>query len=69
MWKLYRWLDKDITDEEGRVINFANDWYYMGDYEDLNSANSVIKHEIYLYNISHEEGSPLPKFKIVSDFT
>ena len=68
MWRIYRYAEKDIVDEEGYVIYPAKTWYFIGDYQDLESVTSIVKHEIYLYNCTCQEGDASPKFKILSDF-
>ena len=67
MWKVYRWADKDIVDEEGYVIYSANTWYLIGDYDTIDSASNIVKHEIYLYNYIATEDTLNPKFKIESN--
>lgn len=68
MWKVYRWAEKDIISEDGDIIYPANTWYLIGDYWDLEAVTSIVKHEIYLYNCTCQDGDPNPKFRIESDF-
>ena len=67
MWNVYRWAEKDILDEEGYVIYPANSWYLVGDYDNIDTAANIVKHEIYLYNCTCRDGDPNPKFKIESN--
>lgn len=67
MWKVYRWCDKDILDDEGYIIYKANTWYLIGDYNTIDSASDMVKQEIYLDNCIATEDTPIPKFKIESD--
>lgn len=68
MWKVYRWCDKDILDSEGYIIYKANTWCLIGSYNTIDSAASIVKHEIYLYNCTCQDDDANPKFKILSDF-
>lgn len=68
MWKIYRWAEKDIVDAEGHVIYPANAWYLVGDYDTIDAAARIVKHEIYLYNCTCTIDDPNPKFKIENDF-
>lgn len=67
MWKVYRWAEKDIYDLDGYVIYPAKSWYLVGDYDTIDAAASVVKHEIYLDNCVCGDGDPVPKFKIESN--
>ena len=67
MWKVYRWADKDIVDEEGYVIYSKDTWYLIGSYDTIDSASNIVKHEIYLYNCTATDETPNPKFKIESN--
>jgi len=67
MWKVYRWFDNDILDEEGYEIYSAG-WNLIGSYDTIDTASSVVKHEIYLYNCVATDDTPTPKFRIDSDF-
>ena len=68
MWKVYRYAEKDIVDEEGYVIYPKGTWYLIGGYWDLETVTSIVQHEIYLYNCTCQDGDANPKFKILSDF-
>ena len=67
MWTIYRYADEDITDIDGYIIHKKGTWYSIGSY-DLKSVNSIIEHEIYLYNCTCDETTPQPRFKIESNF-
>ena len=67
MWNVYRWADKDIVEEEGYVIYPKNSWYLIGDYDTIDAAANIVKHEIYLYNCTCRDEDPNPKFKIESN--
>ena len=68
MWKVYRYAEKDIVDADGYVICSKDTWYLVGDYNTIDDAVSIVKHEIYLYNCTCQDGDANPKFKILSDF-
>jgi len=68
MWKVYKYAEKDITDADGYVIYSKNTWYLVGDYDTIDEATRVVKHEIYLYNLICQDEDANPKFKILSDF-
>lgn len=68
MWKVYRYAEKDVVDADGYVIYSKDTWYLVGDYDTIDDAASVVKHEIYLYNCTCQNGDANPKFKILSDF-
>lgn len=68
MWKIYRYAEKDMVDADGCVIYSKGTWYLIGDYNAIDEVASVIKHEIYLYNCTCQDGDVNPKFKILSDF-
>ena len=68
MWKIYRYVEKDMVDVDGYVIYPAGAWYLIGDYNNLQAVKEIIEHEIYLYNCTCEDSDPNPKFKILSDF-
>lgn len=68
MWKVYRYAEKDMVDADGYVIYSKDTWYLVGDYDTIDDAASVVKHEIYLYNCTCQDGDANPKFKILSDF-
>ena len=68
MWKVYRYAEKDVVDADGYVIYSKDTWYLVGDYDTIDDAASVVKHEIYLYNCTCQDGDANPKFKILSDF-
>ena len=67
MWNVYRWIEKDVFDEEGYVIYPAKSWCLVGDYDTIDSAANIIKQEIYLYNCTAADGDLNPKFKIESN--
>lgn len=67
MWKVYKWCDKDILDDEGYIICKANTWCLIGNYDTIDSASNIVKQEIYLDNCVATEDTPIPKFKIESD--
>ena len=67
MWNVYRWADKDIVDDEGYVIYPKNNWYLIGDYDTIDAAANIVKHEIYLYNCTCRDEDPNPQFKIESN--
>ena len=48
MWKVYRYAEKDMVDADGYVIYSKNTWYLVGDYNTIDDAANIIKHEIYL---------------------
>ena len=54
MWKVYRLI--------------KNKWFLIGDYNTIDAAANIVKHEIYLYNCTCQDGDPNPKFKIESNF-
>lgn len=54
MWKVYRLI--------------KNKWYLIGDYNTIDAVANIVKHEIYLYNCTCQDGDPNPKFKIESNF-
>ena len=68
MWKVLRYAENDIKDEEGYVIYPAGEWYKIGSYWTLDECASIVKHEIYLYNCTCQDGDANPKFRIESDF-
>ncbi len=68
MWKVYRYAEKDVVDADGYVIYSKDTWYLVGDYNTIDDAASIVKHEIYLYNCTCQDGDANPKFKILSDF-
>lgn len=68
MWKVYRYAEKDMVDADGYVIYSKDTWYLVGNYDTIDDAASVVKHEIYLYNCTCQDGDANPKFKILSDF-
>ena len=68
MWKVYRYAEKDIVDMDGYIIYPKGTWYLVASAWDLDAITSIVKHEIYLYNCSCQEGDANPKFKILSDF-
>lgn len=67
MWNVYRWIEKDVFDEEGYIIYPAKSWCLVGNYDTIDSAANIIKQEIYLYNCTAADGDPNPKFKIESN--
>lgn len=67
MWKVYRYAEKDIVDADGYVIYSKGTWYLVGDYNTIDDAANIVKHEIYLYNCTATEDTPNPKFKIESN--
>ena len=68
MWKVYRYAEKDIVDMDGYIVYPKGTWYLVASDWNLDTVTSIIKHEIYLYNCSCQEGDANPKFKILSDF-
>lgn len=68
MWKVYRYAEKDIVDMDGYIIYQKGTWYLVASDWNLDTITSIVKHEIYLYNCSCQEGDANPKFKILSDF-
>lgn len=67
MWKVYRWYDKDVLNEEGFTIRTIG-WNLMGVFSSLTNASNIIEREIHIYNnICRDEDSP-PRFRIENDF-
>ena len=56
MWTIYRYNYKE------------NNWYAIGTYNDLDEVKSILEHEIYLYNITCDSETPLPRFEVKSNF-
>ena len=67
MWKVYRYTEKDIVDTEECVIYHKNSWYLVGSYDTVDIAANIIKHEIYLYNCTCQDGDANPRFRIESN--
>lgn len=68
MWVVLRYLENDLIDEEGYLIESKGTWHEIGSYNDLDAVKSIIEHEIYLYNCTCDDDTPNPKFKIESRF-
>lgn len=67
MWKVYRWYDKDVLNEDGFIIRTTG-WNLMGVFSSLTNASNIIEREIHIYNnIRKDEDSP-PRFRIENDF-
>ena len=67
MWKVYRWYDKDILNEDGFIVRTTG-WNLMGVFSSLTNASNIIEREIHIYNnIRKDEDSP-PRFRIENDF-
>ena len=69
MWKVYKYAHKDIVaGEENDVICKAGEWFLIGDYDTIDAAASVMKHQIYLDNCVLSDEDPIPQYKIESSF-
>ena len=69
MWKIYRWIEKDVLDEEGYIVYPAETWCLVGSYDDLSAVTNIVNQSIYLYNCLHQDDDyKNPKYKILSDF-
>lgn len=67
MWKVYRWYDKDVLNEEGFIVRTTG-WNLMGVFSSLTNASNIVEREIHIYNnIRKDEDSP-PRFRIENDF-
>lgn len=67
MWKVYRWYDKDVLNEDGFIIRTTG-WNLMGVFSSLTNASNIIEREIHIYNnIRKDEDAP-PRFRIENDF-
>lgn len=68
MWTIYKYANEDIKDSEGCIIYKKDTWYEIGTYDDLDAVKSILEHEIYLYNVTCNSETPLPRFEVVSNF-
>lgn len=70
MWIVSTYLYEDLKDPEDYIIQKKDTWYEIGRYRDLETATSIMKHEINLYNYVAEitNDTRNPKFKIESNF-
>ena len=66
MWKVYRYAEADVYDLDGFVIYEKGTWYPIGEYDNIDVAAAIVKHEIYLDNCVCQDGDPVPKLKIES---